>query len=64
MGTAFVEFEKEPTLPVEDVPQGYRYVQIDQAVEKRTVRKLDFNIMPLVVAICKFTLIAGFRVCP
>jgi hypothetical protein len=34
-------------------PQGYRYVQVDEAVEKRVVRKLDLNLMPLVVVLCK-----------
>jgi len=34
-------------------PQGYRFAQIDEAVEKRVVRKLDWNLMPLVVVLCK-----------
>ena len=34
-------------------PQGYQYVHIDPAVQKRVVRKLDWNFMPIVVALCK-----------
>jgi hypothetical protein len=34
-------------------PQGYQYVHIDLAVQKRVVRKLDWNFMPIVVALCK-----------
>lgn len=33
-------------------PEGYQYAQIDPVVQKRTVRKLDKNLMPLVVALC------------
>jgi hypothetical protein len=36
-----------------EAPQGYRYVNIDPAVQRRVVRKLDWNIMPLVMALCK-----------
>lgn len=34
-------------------PQGMRYVHIDESVQKRVKRKLDMNLMPLVVALCK-----------
>lgn len=50
---ADVEKKDEPTHVESAPPQGYRYVQVDQAVEKRVVRKLDWNLMPLVVALCK-----------
>jgi hypothetical protein len=48
---ADVEKKDEPTHVESAPPQGYRYVQVDQAVEKRVVRKLDWNLMPLVVAL-------------
>lgn len=35
-------------------PQGYEYYEIDPVVEKRTVRKLDLNVMPLVMALCTY----------
>lgn len=34
-------------------PQGMRYVHIDAAIQKRVVRKTDWNLMPLVMALCR-----------
>jgi hypothetical protein len=34
-------------------PPGMRHVHIDPVVQKRVVRKLDLNLMPIVVALCK-----------
>jgi hypothetical protein len=31
---------------------GMRYLHIDEAVQKRVVHKLDWNIMPIVIALC------------
>jgi hypothetical protein len=50
---ADIEKKDEPTHVESTAPQGYRHVHIDEAVEKRVVRKLDWNLMPLVVALCK-----------
>lgn len=36
-----------------EAPQGYQYVHIDPAIQRRVVRKLDWHIMPLVMALCK-----------
>jgi hypothetical protein len=36
-----------------NTPQGMRHAHIDPVVQKRVVRKLDFNLMPMVVALCK-----------
>ena len=35
-----------------NTPQGMRYVHIDPALQKRVVRKLDLNLMPMVMALC------------
>jgi hypothetical protein len=32
--------------------EGMRYVFIDKELEKRVVRKLDFHIMPILMALC------------
>lgn len=37
-----------------EAPQGYQYVHIDPAVQRRVVRKLDWHLMPLVMGLCKF----------
>lgn len=37
-------------------PQGMQYVNMDPVLQKRVVRKLDLNLMPLVMALCMFTL--------
>jgi hypothetical protein len=50
---ADVEKRDEPTHVESAAPQGYQFVNIDEAVQKRVVRKLDWNLMPLVVALCK-----------
>lgn len=34
-------------------PQGMQVLDIDLAVQKRVVRKMDLNLMPLVLALCK-----------
>ena len=34
-------------------PQGYQYAHIDPAIQRRVVRKLDWHLMPLVMALCK-----------
>jgi hypothetical protein len=34
------------------LPHGVRYLHIDEAVQRRVVRKLDWNIMPIVIALC------------
>jgi hypothetical protein len=34
-------------------PQGYQYANIDPVVQRRVVRKLDWHLMPLVMALCK-----------
>ena len=34
------------------VGQGMRYLHIDEAIQKRVVHKLDWNIMPIVIALC------------
>ena len=31
---------------------GMRYLHIDEELQKRVVRKLDWNIMPIVLALC------------
>ena len=36
-----------------EAPQGYQYVVIDPVVQRRVVRKLDWHLMPLVMALCK-----------
>jgi hypothetical protein len=36
-------------------PQGYQFVHIDPALQKRVVRKLDLNLMPLVMALCELS---------
>lgn len=36
----------------DDAPQGTRYLHIDEATQKRVVHKLDWNIMPIVIALC------------
>jgi hypothetical protein len=36
--------------------EGMRYVFIDKEQEKRVVRKRDFHILPIFVALCKFYL--------
>jgi hypothetical protein len=44
----------EPASQTEgNAPQGMRYAHIDQTVQRRVVRKLDFNLMPIVMAMCK-----------
>jgi hypothetical protein len=44
----------DPASQIEgNAPQGMRYAQIDPIVQKRVVRKLDFNLMPIVVTMCK-----------
>ncbi|KAK9234745.1 major facilitator superfamily domain-containing protein [Lipomyces kononenkoae] len=35
----------------EAASQGYNFVHIDAAIQKRVVRKLDWNLMPLIVAL-------------
>ena len=51
------DIEKTVASPASHVesnaPQGLRYVQIDPAVQKRVVHKLDFNLLPLVMALCR-----------
>jgi len=37
-------------------PEGSQYVHIEPALEKQVVRKLDWNFVPLVVALCKCSL--------
>jgi hypothetical protein len=44
----------EEGMHVENPPPGFQLVHIDPQVEKRVVRKLDLNVMPLVVALCKW----------
>jgi len=40
----------EPASQMEgNAPQGMRFVQIDPATQRRVVRKLDFNLMPIVM---------------
>jgi hypothetical protein len=50
------EPEKQDLAQMENAnpqaPQGYRYYRIDPVIEKRTVRKLDLNVMPLVMGLC------------
>ena len=50
----------EDSVHVEDPAalQGYQNVQIDPTIEKRVVRKLDRNPMPLVVVLCRFYLLS------
>lgn len=44
----------EPLSQLEDnAPQGMRYAHIDPTVQRRAVRKLDLNLMPIVMAMCK-----------
>lgn len=40
-----------------NAPQGMRYVNIDPTVQRRVVRKMDFNLMPIVMAMCKLHLL-------
>jgi hypothetical protein len=49
----------EDSVHVEDPAalQRDQDVQIDPAIEKRVLRKLDWNLMPLVVALCRFYLL-------
>jgi hypothetical protein len=48
---AQVEAPKASEVP--EAPQGYQYAHIDPEVQRRVVRKLDWHIMPLVMALCK-----------
>jgi hypothetical protein len=43
-----------PPIHVEEnaAPQGIHYLHVDLRLEKRVVRKLDWNIMPIVIALC------------
>lgn len=41
------------------VEQGMRYLHIDEAIQKRVVHKLDWNIMPIVIALCMLYLLWG-----
>lgn len=36
----------------ETMPHGLQNLHIDEALERRVVRKLDWNIMPIVTALC------------
>jgi len=49
-----IDVEKPHHLTeVEDAaPQGMRYVHVEPATQKRVLRKLDMNLMPLVIALC------------
>jgi hypothetical protein len=53
----FTMADVEKTEPVSQIdgnaPQGMRYIHIDPTLQKRVVRKLDFNLMPMVMALCK-----------
>jgi hypothetical protein len=45
----------EPAQVENSAPtEGMRYVFIDKELEKRVVRKLDFHIMPILMALCKY----------
>lgn len=39
------------------LPEGNRSIHVDPAVEKRVIRKLDWNFVPLVVALCKCSIL-------
>jgi hypothetical protein len=41
--------------------EGMRYVFIDKEQEKRVVRKLDFHILPIFMALCQFSLQVDMR---
>lgn len=47
------QVEEPKGAEIAEAPQGYQYVHIDPAVQRRVVRKLDWHIMPLVMALCK-----------
>jgi hypothetical protein len=49
-----IEKKEEQVSHVESAPQGYQFAHIDPDVQKRVVRKMDRNIIPLVVALCRF----------
>lgn len=58
--------EKEHgVIPLESgssVRQGMRYLHIDEAMQKRVVHKLDWNIMPIVIGLCKLYLLPKISV--
>jgi hypothetical protein len=45
--------EEVAQVEAPEAPQGYQYVNIDPVVQRRVVRKLDWNLIPLVMALCK-----------
>jgi hypothetical protein len=50
--------DEKPTAELAQVEsfaatEGMRYVFIDKELDKRVVRKLDFHIMPILMALCK-----------
>ena len=44
--------DEESQQQQQQPPQGYRVLEIDPAVQKRVVRKIDLRLMPLVMALC------------
>lgn len=51
---ADIEKSSQLTQVDESALPGMRYVLVEPATEKRVLRKLDLNLMPLVVALCMF----------
>jgi hypothetical protein len=49
---ADVEKITDPAQLEKAAPQDMEFVHIEPAVQKRVVRKLDLNLMPLVVSLC------------
>ncbi|KAF7172483.1 hypothetical protein CNMCM6106_006673 [Aspergillus hiratsukae] len=45
------EKRDEEGVHLEQAQQGYRFVHIDPVIEKRVLRKMDWNLMPLLVAL-------------
>jgi MFS family permease len=43
--------EEVAQVEAPEAPQGYQYVNIDPVVQRRVVRKLDWNLIPLVMAL-------------
>ena len=49
---------EEVQVEAPEAPQGYQFVRIDPELQLRVVRKLDWNLMPLVMVLCKIHLVS------
>ena len=46
------KYEGGDDRPIPEAPQGYRLVEIDQATEKRVIRKLDRVVVTFMFLLC------------